>query len=214
MSYPVTNIQANTPYIFSPSEDIAKSITFNNITLVPNSEILPNGTNGWQLNGVYSKKIWEQDSDDEYGFAGQEAEGIQVGEFVLAGEGASADPMRCYLTYTGTGNPFSTAKAATVLPDRIRVVFPGENNEETTDPEDPDEVITPVSSVSEPDEIKVWSFGGTVFIEAQPDMDYTIIDLTGRVIKKGATHSTREEVSLNAKGIVIVRIANKSFKIK
>lgn len=102
MSNPVTNIQANTPYIFNPSVDIAKSITFKNITLVPNSEILPNGTNGWQLNGVYSKKIWEQDSDDEYGFAGQEVDDIQVGEFVLAGEGAWADPMRCYLTYTGT----------------------------------------------------------------------------------------------------------------
>ena len=220
LSYPISKIQANTPYIFSPSDDI-KSMTFtgengNGITLLPVTGDLTNGANdGWQLHGVYSKKIWTEDSKPEYGFAGEKVEedNIEAGEFVRAGEGAWADPMRCYLTYEGNGNPF-TAKSSVVLPDRIRVVFPEDKDDDITPATNPDEVITPVSSVSEPDEIKVWSFGGTVFIEAQPDMDYTIIDLTGRVINKGITHSTREEVSLNAKGIVIVRIANKSFKIK
>ena len=212
LSAPITDIKANTPYIFYPSEDIT-SITFNNITLVPTNGTLSNGDdNGWQLHGVYSKKIWEENSKTEYGFAAEKVEedGIEAGEFVLAGKDAWADPMRCYLTYAGSGTPF-TAKAATVLPDRIRVVFPSDNDNEITT--DPAEVITPVSSVSETSDIKVWSFGGTIYIKAQPNMDYTIIDLSGRTIKKGVTRSTREEVSLNAKGIVIVRIANKSFKI-
>ena len=226
LSGPITNIQANTPYIFSPKENITSLEFTGDITLLHLTDDLTNGANdGWQLNGVYSKKIWTEDSKTEYGFAGEKVEedGIEAGEFVRAGKGASADPMRCYLTYEGKGEPF-TAKSSVVLPDRIRVVFPQDPDDDitpATNPDDditpatdPDEVITPLSSVSETSDVKVWSFGGTVFIEAQPDMDYTIIDLTGRVIKKGVTHSTREEVSLHAKGIVIVRIANKSFKIK
>ena len=215
MSNSVTNIQANTPYIFNPSEDIAKSITFKDITLVPNNEILPNGTNGWQLNGVYSKKIWEQDSDDEYGFAGQEAEGIQVGEFVLAGEGAWADPMRCYLTYTGTGNPFSTAKSATVLPDRIRVVFPGDNNNEEDNEisTNPDEVVTPVSPVTEEAAAKVWAYNRTIFIESPTGSEYTVIDINGRQIKASTTESTHEEVNISKPGIFIVIIGGKSYKV-
>ncbi len=213
LSNAITDIKANTPYIFYPSEDI-DAITFSNITLVPTNGTLSNGdANGWQLHGVYSKKIWPEDSKTEYGFAGEKVEddGIEAGEFVLAGKDAWADPMRCYLTYAGSVNPF-TAKAATVLPDRIRVVFPSDNDNEITT--DPAEVITPVSSVSEPEETKVWSFGGIVYIEAQPDMDYTIIDLTGRTIKKGVTLSTREEVALSRHaGIVIVNINGKSVKV-
>ncbi len=212
LSAPITDIKANTPYIFYPSEDIT-SITFNNITLVPTDGTLTNGdANGWLLHGVYSKKIWEENSKTEYGFAAEKVEedGIEAGEFVLAGKDAWADPMRCYLTYKN-GETF-TAKAATVLPDRIRVVFPSDNDDEITT--DPAEVITPVSSVSETSDVKVWSFGGTVYIEAQPDMDYTIIDLSGRTIKKGVTRSTREEVALSRHaGIVIVNINGKSVKV-
>ncbi len=213
LSSAITDIKANTPYIFYPSEDIT-SISFNNITLVPTNGTLTNGdANGWQLHGVYSKKIWKQDSENEYGFAAVKVEedNIEAGEFVLAGKDAWADPMRCYLTYAGSGTPFTT-KAATVLPDHIRVVFPSDNDNEITT--DPAEVITPVSSVSETSDIKVWSFGGTIYIKAQPDMDYTIIDLNGRVIKKGVTRSTREEMALSRHaGIVIVNINGKSVKV-
>ncbi|MBQ3617626.1 MAG: BspA family leucine-rich repeat surface protein [Bacteroidales bacterium] len=213
LSEAITDIKANTPYIFYPTADI-DAITFSNITLVPTNGTLTNGdANGWQLHGVYSKKIWPEDSKTEYGFAAVKVEedNIEAGEFVLAGKDAWADPMRCYLTYAGSGKPF-TAKAATVLPDRIRVVFPSDNDDEITT--DPAEVITPVSSVSETDEIKVWSFGGTVYIESQPDMDYTIVDLNGRTIKTGITHSTREDVTLSRHtGIVIVNINGKSVKV-
>lgn len=212
LSNAITDIKANTPYIFYPSEDIT-SITFNNITLVPTDGTLSNGdANGWLLHGVYSKKIWPEDSKTEYGFAAVKVEeaNIEAGEFVLAGKDAWADPLRCYLTYKN-GETF-TAKAATVLPDRIRVVFPSDNDDEIIT--DPAEVITPVSSVSEPEDVKVWSFGGTVYIQAQPDMDYTIIDLTGRTIKTGITRSTREEVTLSRHaGIVIVNINGKSVKV-
>ena len=115
--------------------------------------------------------------------------------------------MRCYLTYNGSDARL--AKAALDLPDRIRVVFPDE-----VEQPDNGEIVTPVSEISSESGVKVWSFDGTVYIEAQPDMDYTIVDLTGRTVKKGVTHSTHEEVNLNAKGIVIVKIGNKTFKLK
>jgi len=218
LSAPITDIKANTPYIFYPTADFSfiefKGEGENKITLVPTDGTLTNGNdNGWQLHGVYSKKIWPEDSKTEYGFAAEKVEddGIEAGEFVLAGKDAWADPMRCYLTYAGSGNPF-TAKAATVLPDRIRVVFPSDNDNEITT--DPTEVITPVSSISETEDVKVWSFGGTVYVESQPDMDYTIVDLSGRTIKKGVTRSTREEVALSRHaGIVIVNINGKSVKV-
>lgn len=62
--------------------------------------------------------------------------------------------------------------------------------------------------------IKVWSYEHTIFIEAQPDTEYQIIDVTGRPIKKGVTRSDREEVSVSrSTGIAIVRIGNRSFKV-
>lgn len=210
MSNPINGIiQANTPYIFMPTKDITPSnyMTFTDITLKPTKIINDNGSGDWTLHGVYEKTRLDDPNQINYGFAGQATDGISVGDFIRAGEGVWADPMRCYLTYTGIDNRLT--KSALDLPDRIRVVFPDE-----VEQPDKGEIVTPVSEISPESDVKVWSFDGTVYIEAQPDMDYTIVDLTGRTIKKGVTHSTHEELNLNAKGIVIVKIGNKSFKIK
>ena len=211
-------LQANTPYIFKTAKDLTE-LSFedeNGITLQSTSTIEINTNGDWTLHGVYEKTMLDGDGEFNYGFAGEKtADGISVGDFIRAGEGVWADPMRCYLTY----KKGELTKAATVLPDRIRVVFPDEenSNNETTDiienPETED-VVTPVSEFVSDSVVKVWSFGGTLYIEAQPDMDYTIVDLSGRTIKKGVTHSTHEELNLNTKGIVIVKIGNKTFKLK
>ncbi len=212
-------LQANTPYMFKAAKDL-KELSFtdeNGITLQSTSTIEINTNGDWTLHGVYQKTMLDGYGEFNYGFAGQAvtADGISVGDFIRAGEGVWADPMRCYLTY----KKGELTKAATVLPDRIRVVFPDEenSNNETTDiieNTETEDVVTPVSEFTPESGVKVWSFDGTVYIEAQPDMDYTIVDLSGRTIKKGVTHSTREELNLNAKGIVIVKIGNKSFKLK
>ncbi len=208
MSQPITGIiQANTPYIFMPTNDITPSnyMTFRNITLKP-TIINDNGSGDWTLHGVYEKTQLDGFNQVNYGFAGQATDdGISVGQFIRAGEGVWADPMRCYLTY----KKGELTKAATVLPDRIRVVFPDE-----VEQSDNGEIVTPVLEISSESGVKVWSFDGTVYIEAQPDMDYIIVDLTGRTIKQGVTHSTHEELNLNTKGIVIVKIGNKTFKLK
>ena len=214
MSQPITGtIQANTPYIFKANSNLTK-LTFANgddgISLKSTKTINDNTNGDWTLHGVYEKTFLDDPNQVNYGFAGQASDddgiSISVGQFIRAGEGVWADPMRCYLTYNGSDARL--AKAALDLPDRIRVVFPDE-----VEQPDNGEIVTPVSEISSESGVKVWSFNSTIFIEAQPDMDYTIVDLTGRTIKTGVTHSTREEITLSATGIVIVKIANNIYKL-
>jgi len=74
---------------------------------------------------------------------------------------------------------------------------------------------TPVSEVIDLlDGIRVWSYEKTIFIESQPDTDYQIFDINGRLIQKGTTRSDREEIFINrTTGIAIVRIGERSFKV-
>ena len=208
MSNPITTIEANTPYIFKAADgyDESSNLTFYDVELQPTDDIKDNVNGDWTLHGVYTKTLLDNPNEINYGFAGGEADGIKVGDFIRAGKGVWADPMRCYLTYK---NGSELTKAATVLPDRIRVVFPDEI-EESND----DKIVTPVLDVDAQITAKVWSFNGTIFIEAQENTEYTIVDLLGRILKTGVTHSTREEISLgHNSGIAIVNIDGKSFKI-
>ena len=80
-------------------------------------------------------------------------------------------------------------------------------------PENNDNPSTPISSISE-NNIKVWSYNHTIYIENAPaDTKYTIIDLNGRIITTSTTKSTREEINTNKSGIMILNIGNQSFKI-
>lgn len=72
---------------------------------------------------------------------------------------------------------------------------------------------TSISSISE-NNIKVWSYNHTIYIENAPaDTKYTIIDLNGRVITTSTTKSTKEEINTNKSGIVILIINNISYKL-
>ena len=213
MAGPITQIAANTPYIFKLKDGIDKidNLTFKNVDLKPTTTINTNAngnSSDWTLHGVYSKTYFDELPGLCYGFAGVDApeQGISEGQFIRAGEGSWVNPMRCYLTYNKNNGVF--AKSAPDLPDYIRVVFPDEVEESESG-----EIVTPVSSLSETTGVKVWSSNRTIFIDAQPDTDYTIVDLSGRVLKTGITHSTREEITLSASGIVIVKIGKQTFKI-
>ena len=73
---------------------------------------------------------------------------------------------------------------------------------------------TPVSDVANSqDNVKVWSFNSTIYIETAPDTKYTIIDLNGRILKSSTTSSSKEEIRLNQSGIVVVIINNASYKL-
>ena len=89
-------------------------------------------------------------------------------------------------------------------------------------PDEPDEDededdTTPISEVIDLlGGISVWSYDRTIYIQAQPDMEYRIIDATGRLLKSGVTRSDREEVVIDraGTGIAVVRIGERSFKVR
>ena len=203
MSDAITTIEANKPYIFVPSEDFSE-MTFDNVTLkkttdAPLTNVCAN-TN-WKLHGVYSQKVWTDADVNDYGFAAAAKDEISVGEFVHFVTGANLKATRCYLEYSKDG--FS--KSAVVLPEKIIVVFPENNN---------GEIITPVSEITPSNGTNVWSADKKIVIESKAGDQYRIIDLNGRTLRESRLTADREEVTLSrAAGIIIVKINGKTFKI-
>ena len=213
----VTKPQANTPYLFKASTPLPE-FTNGLTTIKATPSSLSTTYGNWTLTGTYQYKQWKDGASNVYGFAGEpstdeDGNDIEIGEFVQAGAGASINPFRCYLEHKGDG----LSKRNTNLPESIivRVVQPDETESiEQPETTEPSEIITPVAEISEQISAKAWSYNRTIYIESQPGTDYQIIDLSGRVIKIGVTHSTREEITLNRNaGIVIVNINGKSFKV-
>lgn len=209
-----SEVKANTPYIFYPSS--SKPPLTDGVTKLLKTEgtLSQDNANGnWTLKGMYNYYQWPTDAEKDYGFAGKtvSADNIEIGQFIKVGAESWINPFRCYLTYNGNSTDLS--KSTVILPDCIivRVVEPDEipsfqpvNNE----------IITPITEITPESAVKVWSYNKTIIIESQPYTNYTIVDLTGRILKTGVTHSTHEEVSLNCNtGIVIVNINGKTFKI-
>ena len=131
-------IAANTPYVVMPTDaaiTFTGSVTLNTTT---NSQQTTNGD--WTFKGTYEKKTWTAgDVGNDYGFAatsGKAVDGItdvEAGDFVKLAAGAWIRPMRAYLTYTGTGNPWAAPKhrAGTELPQSISVILVNANGEVT-----------------------------------------------------------------------------------
>lgn len=222
MSEPITELKANTPYIFKPNQTIENIVFNRKVTLQPTT-ILENGIPEWKLVGVYNKKVWEANSSNEYGFAGTDDpdNNITAGEFVKAGVGASIKATRCYLQHV------KISKSTDNLPDRIIVLFP-DGSASVIEPEEMEDVIeqkqnedetadilTPIAEVHTSNNTKVWSYDKTIFIETSMPKNYQIIDLSGRLLKKALMQGNREEITLNRNnsGVVIVRIDNKSYKV-
>lgn len=73
---------------------------------------------------------------------------------------------------------------------------------------------TPVSDISNnQNDINVWCFNHTIFIENAPDTEYKIIDTNGRVITTSTTKSSKEEIKINKSGVLIVLIGNTAYKV-
>ena len=131
-------IAANTPYVVMPTDaaiTFTGSVTLNTTT---NSQQTTNGD--WTFKGTYEKKTWTAaDCGNDYGFAatsGTATDGVtavEAGDFVKLAAGAWIRPMRSYLTYTGSGNPFAGARrrADAELPQSISVILVSANGETT-----------------------------------------------------------------------------------
>lgn len=221
-------IKANTPYIFQPTSNTT-SVTFSSNVTIEKTEAQSNINSGWALVGVYKRKDWTEKSPNQFGFAAtNESATLKAGDFARFGKGAWLPPLRCYLEYQGDISTLS--KSATELPERIVVIFADKDDEQPQNEvqqvveegqplvelSETDDFATPVSELVSNKDVKVWSFDKTIFIESAAGQDYVIIDANGRMLRNSVTTSNRDEVVLNRQstGIVIVRIANKSFKLK
>jgi len=144
----VTELTANTPYLFMPSET---TMTFPNMaggvvtlqTTTANDGLYGGATTdaAWNFHGTYKGKSWAVASND-YGFAAQsgtEAGGeatVGAGQFVRFTTNAFIKPMRCYLSYVGTSAPapargLTRAAATDDLPQSITVRLVSRSGETT-----------------------------------------------------------------------------------
>ena len=142
-------LQANTPYLLMPDNELVDGkVTFDlnwgTVTLntTGGGNCLASDAEGWVFHGTYSKKLWNEVETHDYGFAalsGTSADGqtdVEAGQFVRLTTGASAKPMRCYLSYVGGPNQaraLNRGAAATdeELPSSIIVRLVGANGQTT-----------------------------------------------------------------------------------
>ncbi len=135
------SLTANTPYLFVPT---GMSLTFTGgatLNTTGGGNCLASDAEGWEFHGTYSKKIWNEVETHDYGFAatsGTSADNqdVEEGQFVRLTTGASAKPMRCYLSYVGgpaQARALTRGAAATdeELPSSIIVRLVGANGETT-----------------------------------------------------------------------------------
>ncbi|MBQ3657358.1 MAG: hypothetical protein II956_11020 [Bacteroidales bacterium] len=214
-------IEAHKPYLFVPSSDkltITGGVKLEATTAEEYSDV----KGDWTFKGVFKVKKWKTSVRRDYFFASTSGtstagDAISAGDFVRVGNNCGLNPLRCYLSYSGSDAALS--KADKQLPSSIEVRLIDEVAsvvEPNDNPSDNDgDIETPVSEIIPNSGVKVWSFDKTIFIESQSGTDYTLVDLSGRTLKKGVTNSTREEVTLGSRtaGIVIVKVGKQTFKI-
>ena len=127
-------LQANVPYILTPSKGEAIGETSNVTVQMDNAATLDaNGT--YSFIGVYEKYAFTADdyaSGAVYGYAGQSTSTISAGTFVKFAGNSYVPGMRAYLKYTGgTSAAPGIDKAPANLPQRLNVILRSATGETT-----------------------------------------------------------------------------------
>lgn len=137
-------LSANTPYLVKASAASISRENYGNLTLNTTTGSRETTVGDWTFKGVYAEKTWAAgDVGNDYGFAaasGTATDGetaVSGGDFVKIDVGAHIKPMRSYLTYTGSGNPWAASapamnRAASNLPSSISVVLVEADGSTTT----------------------------------------------------------------------------------
>ncbi|MCQ2106965.1 MAG: hypothetical protein MJZ26_14385 [Fibrobacter sp.] len=145
---PVSEIQANTPYIVVASDDASNLVVTGGVTFNTTTGTKSSTAGDWQFVGTYEFRNWDEDHNAEeigttYGFASAEGDndGVSIGTFGKVKAGAYIYPLRAYLRYVPVVTPkpaSALAKSRTVasidnLPESMDVVIVGgDSDEETT----------------------------------------------------------------------------------
>ena len=137
-------LSANTPYLVKASAASISRENYGNLMLNTTTGTRETTVGDWTFKGVYAEKTWAAaDCGNDYGFAatsGTATDGetaVSGGDFVKIDVGAHIKPMRSYLTYTGSGNPWAASapamnRAASNLPSSISVVLVEADGSTTT----------------------------------------------------------------------------------
>ncbi len=145
---PVSEIQANTPYIVVASDDASNLVVTGGVTFNTTTGTRTSTAGNWQFVGTYEFRNWDEDHNAEeigttYGFASAEGDndGVSIGTFGKVKAGAYIYPLRAYLRYVPVVTPkpaSALAKSRAVasidnLPESMDVVIVGgDSDEETT----------------------------------------------------------------------------------
>ena len=131
-------LSANTPYLVKASATSISRENYGNLTLNTTTGTRETTVGDWTFKGVYAEKTWAAgDVGNDYGFAaasGTATDGVTAvsgGDFVKIDVGAHINPMRAYLTYTGSAAP-AMNRTASSLPSSISVVLVEADGSTTT----------------------------------------------------------------------------------
>lgn len=136
-----TKIYANTPYVVLPTESntlsfkIEKSVKFNTKTESNQLNSTETSEGTWEYKGVYAYTSFEDHSDfgNIYVFANEPQNEIRAGQFVKAGTGSYANPMRAYLVLRQQKALAKSAGGSLnggfLLPNEIDIEIDDENGE-------------------------------------------------------------------------------------
>jgi len=113
-----SQLSANTPYIFVPNEGLGVISAENVEVSISDAPQTENEEAKFTFIGTFEKLTWT-DPSGIYGFAAEDESGATIGQFVRVGSGASIDPCRAYLKYTGNSNITDVAQARSASPEEL-----------------------------------------------------------------------------------------------
>lgn len=147
-------LEANTPYIFEPSEGTTAIISQNVEVSIIDAPQTENSDAHFTFKGTYEKLVWESPVGI-YGFAAQQQGMTEIGQFVRVGSGASIEACRAFLQYTGedTLNGAESRRSNIILPNVMEIEWIKAGSQNTT-------AIDSMKSSVDNDDIPVYNMKG------------------------------------------------------
>lgn len=126
MTQQTGTLQANTPYIFIPNENVSELAATNVVVSISDAPQTVNEAAQFSFIGTFRPIVWDAPIGI-YGFAAEEDGISTVGQFVRVGSGASIAACRAYLMYTGeeilSDVKLAARRSQTAMPERMNILW-------------------------------------------------------------------------------------------